>query len=190
MPESGPNESAAVGELDGEVEVGALDEGDDGLEVVALLARDAELVALDLHLDALGAVVTDELGHLLGLLGADALAERAVELHLFARLPGVAGLQRLERDATLDEFLLEDVEDGERTLVGVGRDLDAVLAVPLDLRAGVLEVVAVRDLLGRLVEGVVGLLAVELADNVERRVGHDYSWGSRGDDLVSPSLGV
>ena len=50
------------------------------------------------------------------------------------------------------------------------------LAGPLDLGAGALEVVALRDLARRLGQGVVDLLAVDLADDVERRVGH--GWGS------------
>jgi hypothetical protein len=46
--------------------------------------------------------------------------------------------------------------------------------------AGVLEVVALADLLGRLVDGVVHLLLVDLADDVERRVRHDDGPGSLG----------
>ena len=53
--------SAVVGELHREVVVLALDQGLDGLEVVALLAGHAQLVALDLRLDALGALVADQL---------------------------------------------------------------------------------------------------------------------------------
>jgi hypothetical protein len=38
--------SAVVDELEGDVEVGLLEHGDDGLQVVAFLAADADLVAL------------------------------------------------------------------------------------------------------------------------------------------------
>ncbi|MTB88222.1 hypothetical protein GGQ26_07650 [Aeromicrobium sp. zg-629] len=180
--------SAVVGELHREVEVGALHQRDDLLQVVTGLARDAQLVALDLHLDALGALVADQLADLLGLLGTDALAEGAVDLDVLARLARVVGLEGLEADAALDELGLEDVEDGQRALLGVGGDLDAPLALPLDGRAGVLEVVARRDLLGRLVEGVVGLLAVDLADDVEGGIGHDPH-PSRPDFWVRRALG-
>src|SRR5581483_1959522 len=44
-------------------------------------------------------------------------------------------------------------------------------AVPRDAGASVLEVEALRDLLHRLVERVVHLLPVNLADDVERRIG-------------------
>src|SRR3979411_992062 len=49
-----------VDELQRDVGVGALEHCDDGLQVVALLAADADLVALDLGLDALGPVVADQ----------------------------------------------------------------------------------------------------------------------------------
>src|SRR5690606_8253305 len=164
--------SAVVRELDGEVEVGALHQCDDGLQVVARLARHAQLVALDLHLDALGALIADELAQLLGLLGADALPEGAVDLDVLAGLAWLAGLEGLEADAALDQLALEHVQHGSRSLLGVRGDLDPPLAAPGDRGAGVLEVVSRRDLLGRLVEGVVGLLAVDLADDVEGGIGH------------------
>src|SRR4029079_5572060 len=95
-----------------------------------------------------------------------------------ARVTGVEDLQRL---LALDQLLLEHVEDGSRPVLGVGGDLDRI-AGPLDLGAGALEVVALGDLTGRLAQRVVHLLAVDLAHDVERRVGHDgppvpiYPW--------------
>jgi hypothetical protein len=79
--------SAVVRELDREVEVLAPDQGLHGLQVVALLRGDAELVALDLGLDALRALVADELGDLLGVLRGDALLQRDRDLALLTRLP-------------------------------------------------------------------------------------------------------
>ena len=61
-----------VAELEGDVEVLLLQGGDDRLQVVALLARDADLVALGLGLDALEAEVLDRLVDLLGVVGRDA----------------------------------------------------------------------------------------------------------------------
>src|SRR5690606_17170712 len=46
---------------------------------------------------------------------------------------------------------------------------------PFDTGAGVPEVEAVRDLLGRLVQGVVHFLTVDLAHPVERRISHLFS---------------
>ena len=53
--------SAVVGELHREVVVLRLHQGDHCLEVVALLARHAQLIALDLGLDTLRTLVADEL---------------------------------------------------------------------------------------------------------------------------------
>src|SRR5690606_13760930 len=64
-------------------------------------------------------------------------------------------------------------------LLGVGLHEDRVLAAPLDRGADALEVVALRDLLGGLVDGVVHLLAVDLAHDVEGRVGC-HRWGLLG----------
>src|SRR5215510_5579723 len=170
------NELPIVDELHREVEILALDQCDDLLQVVLLLRRDAELVALDLDLDALGSLVADQLADLLGLVLGDALLDAGGDLDLPAGRTGVAGVEGLERDAALDQLALEHVEDRERPVLGVRAHLDAVLALPLDRRAGVLEVEPLRDLAGGLVERVVDLLPVDLAHDVERRVaGHRAS---------------
>ena len=57
-------------------------------------------------------------------------------------------------------------------VVGARGDLDRLVALPLDRGAGALEVEARGDLPGGLSQCVVDLLAVDLADDVERRVGH------------------
>src|SRR5918998_6719618 len=165
--------SAVVRELERDVEVGRLEHRDDGLQVVTRLAGHAHLVARDLRLDALGALVADDLGDLLGVLAAQALLERGAQAVLLARRLGlvVARVERLERDPAPDELALEDVEDREHALGRVRHHEDSV-AAPRDRRTDVLEVVALRDLLGGLVQRVVDLLAVDLADDVERRVGH------------------
>src|SRR5690242_2712117 len=71
--------SPVVDELQCDVEVGTLQHGDHGLKVVALLRGDADLLALDLGLYTLGAVVTDQLRDLLGVLAADALLDGAAD---------------------------------------------------------------------------------------------------------------
>src|SRR5690606_32682498 len=110
--------SAVVGELERDVEVLALEQPDDLLEVVALLAGDAKLVALDLRFDALGALVADDLADLLRVLGADALLEGHVDLALLARLARLGGLHGLEGDAAFDELVLEHIEGGLDAVLG------------------------------------------------------------------------
>ena len=60
---------------------------------------------------------------------------------------------RIFSELAFDQLLLEDVEDGVGPVVGVGGDLDGLLAGPLDLGAGALEVVALGDLPRRLATG-------------------------------------
>ena len=91
--------SAVVVELQGDVEVGAAQQLLHRLQVVALLAADPQLVALDLRLDALGALVADELGDLLGGVGLDALLDPGGDLVDLARGLRLVGVQRLQRDA-------------------------------------------------------------------------------------------
>src|SRR6476661_4197298 len=171
-----PGGSALVGERQRDVEVGLAQHPLDGLEVVAGLARDAQLIALDLALDALGSLVADELVDLLRVLLRDALLEGRVEVVLLAReaRTGLRHVEVLEADLALHEVRLDDVEDRETTLLGVRLHLDD-LAGEVDGGSDVLEVVARRDLLAGAVDRVGDLLLVELADDVERRVGH--RWG-------------
>src|ERR1700744_3127015 len=101
-----------VDELQRDGEVGFLQHRDDGLQVVALFAGDADLVALDLGLDGLGPLVADELGDLLGVLAADALFEGAGDLVSLARGLRLAGVESLEADVAADQLLLEHVHGG------------------------------------------------------------------------------
>ena len=71
----------------------------------------------------------------------------------------------------LTSFSLKTSSSAAQRSSRVGLDDDR-LAGPGDLGAGALEVVAGRRLLGGLVQGVVDLLAVDLAHDVERRVSH------------------
>src|SRR6185295_18398918 len=84
----------------------------------------------------------------------------------------VAVVERLQRHLALHQSFLEYVEYCADAVVAVGRDLDAGLAAPTDRRAGALEVEPLADLFGGLVQGVVDLLPIDLAHDVERRVRH------------------
>src|ERR671910_1886058 len=102
--------SAVVDELEREVEVLLLEQGDDGLQVVLLLRRDTYLLALNLGLHTLGALVPDGLGDLLRLVLGEPVLERGTDLVEPAGRPRFTGVERLERNAALDQLLLEDVQ--------------------------------------------------------------------------------
>ena len=65
-------------------------------------------------------------------------------------------------------------------VLGRGFLLDAVLALPLHRCAGPAEVESLAEIFARLVECVVDLLSVDLADDVEGRVArhvrYPFSW--------------
>ena len=72
-------------------------------------------------------------------------------------------------------LLLEDVEDRPSPLLAVGADFHAVLARPGDGRAYAAEVEPVADFLRRLVQRVIGFLAVDLAFDVKAGLArHDH----------------
>ena len=119
-------------------------------------------------LTCLGSLVADELGDLLGVLAADALLERAGDLVGLAGGLRLAGVEGLHRDVAADQLLLEDVDGGLDALLGGRRQLDGLVALPRDLGVGAAEVEAGGQLLGGLVERVVDLLPIDLADDVER----------------------
>ena len=128
-----PEDSAVVHKLERDVQfltLGALEEGDDGLQVVSGLGGNAKFVTLNLGFDALGAFLTDQFRDLLrGVLG-DALLEGAGQLEELAGGLGLAVLvvEDLQGQAAADEFGLQDVEDGLRVKMcvwlGVSRGLD------------------------------------------------------------------
>src|SRR5215203_5045490 len=94
--------SAVVGELERHVEVGGPQQPDHRLEVVLLLRTDSQLVALNVGLNALGALVADPLGDRPGLVRGDPLFDPGRHLVRPAGRLRLAGVQCLERDAPLD----------------------------------------------------------------------------------------
>jgi hypothetical protein len=169
--------------LDGEVEVLALEQSDDRLQVVLLLGRDPELVPLDLRLDAFRPLIADDLRDLLRVVLRDALFQRDGQPVLLAGQLRVAGVQYLERDTALDQLVLEHVQDRLGPLLAVGADLHPVVARPGDRRADVAEVEPGADLLARLVQCVVDLLPVELGHDVEGGIcRHLATPGPRGSE--------
>ena len=93
------------------------------------------------------------------------------EGHAAGRLH-LAPVEDLDRETPPDGLADDEVRDGRRAHLRVGDD-DELLLGQVDLDLGALEVEAGGDLATHLVDGVDQLLAVELADDVERDVtGH------------------
>src|SRR6516165_6512754 len=157
---------AEVDELQRQAELVAFHQGNHGLQVVLLLRRHTQFVALDLGTDTLGPLVPDQLADLPRVVLGDALLEADAEPELLPRRLRVAGVQGLERHAAPDQLVLEDVEDGLGPLFAVRADLDG-LTGPGDGGPDATEVEPGTDLLGGLVQGVVHFLPVDPADDVE-----------------------
>src|SRR5689334_17699354 len=152
-----------VGELHRDPELVLAEQLHHGLQLVLLLPADADLIALDRHLD-LQLRVLHELHDLPALVDRDPLLEPDVLLRA-ARRPGLdlAPFERLQRHLPARELLAQDV--GERAdLVVVGREEVEAVVVPRDLRPLTAEVEPLRDLAERLLDGVVDLLQVHAAD--------------------------
>ena len=117
---------------------------------------------------------------------ADGLAHRALR-----GLLDLAVAEGLQRDLPLDHLLLEHLRERREARFALGVELD-LLVLQLDGAAGVLEVVAGRDLARRLVDGVADLLHVELGHDVEgghgdlRRVGTLEAGNWRPDTVRGP----
>ena len=104
--------SAIVLELERNGLIELAQAGDDLLELVLALARDADGVALDLRLD-LGELVADELGDPLG----ELVGQAAPQLDLLADLVAagrldLAPVEDLERQVAPDRLRLDEVLDG------------------------------------------------------------------------------
>ena len=98
--------SASVDELQGEVELLALQQGDDLLQVVLLLRRDAQFVALHLCPDALRSLVPDDLGDLPGVVLRDALLEADVSRYSLPESLGSSGSRALSDTPRLTSLSL------------------------------------------------------------------------------------
>ena len=162
---------AEVGELQVDADVLAAEQGHDLLQGVAVLADDADRVALDAGLRLLLRVLDRRDDHL-GLLGRDALHQLDLLPHA-----GVGGrldllvLEVLQRDAALDQLLRQDLDDRLQLVLVLARELNRVVAFELDLGLRVLQVEAGVDLFGGLVDRVLHFLKLYFADYVEAVIG-------------------
>ena len=82
----------------------------------------------------------------------------------------LAELQALQRDAPLDEPLLEHLAHGPQAVLAGRAEREREVGL-LDGRAGALEVEAGGQLALGLIDGVADLLVVDLGDDIERRHG-------------------
>ena len=162
------------------------------LEVVLGLARDPDLVALDVALD-LDLQALHELDELASLL----LGDPDVQVDRLPRRSLGGGLdrpevQRLERDLAPNGLLLQDLHSRLEPVLRRGADLDQ-LVVLADAGPGVLEVEPLRDLAPSLVDGVRDLGHRDLGDDVEREVllGHAaiLPWRCRSSVAILPRTG-
>ena len=122
-------------------------------------------------------MILDVLIDLLGGRLVNALDDMAEHAHGTAR----SRLRRVPRDslkidAALDELRAQHVNDLLGDKIGRGIDRKELVALrKLDGGAGVLEVIALRDLACGLLEGVIDLLHIDLGHNVEAGI---FSHGS------------
>src|ERR1035441_7980516 len=182
-----------VDELQREIEFLALDQGDHGLQVVLLLRGDAQFLALHLSAYAFGPLVPDDLADLLGVLLRDTLLEADGDPVLLAGELRLARVEGFQRHLAPDQLVLEYVEHRAGTFLAVRANLHGVIAGPADGRAHIAEIETGADLLGRLVERVVHLLTVDLADDVETAVRHHNSNpgdATFDDEATLPQAGV
>lgn len=159
---------AIVRELRIEREICSLDCGDNVLEIILGLSRYPHLFVLDLGLH-LQPLILDKLCDLLGVLLVDAglKGDRLPGRSLCALLY-ITVLESFQADAAFDELRLQHVHHLLQPVLVIGVDLDKlVLLVKLDGGIASFEIVPLLDFLQGLIDGVVGLLKVDLRYDVE-----------------------
>src|SRR5580700_2129849 len=157
---------AEVSELQRHFELRALEQRDGRLQLVALLAADAHLVAHEarLHLE-LG--VLDQARDLLAGVRVDAVPQHHLLVRGRERRLRLLHLEAYQVDAALGEPQLEYLQHLLELKVHLRAQRDGEL-VELEARSGVLEIEALRQLAARLVDGVGHFVGVELRNGIER----------------------
>ena len=161
--------SAIIAELELHAEIALSQQRHRVLQIVFRRRRDAHLIALNRRLNLLQLRVLDRGRYLFRRIGI----ERGLELHFAANrvaagLLDLADVEILHGHAALDQLRLHDVEQRAHLEIAVRHELDQLLgALELDRRIRAFEVVALRNLLLRLVDRVVDLLEVDTGGDVE-----------------------
>src|SRR5687768_1735480 len=161
--------SAVVAEFELDAEVFVAEKGHCGLKVISRRGRDADLIALNRRLHLLELRILDR--------GGDFLCGVAVQGHLELYLLGdlvatgglhVADVEILRRYPALDELCLEHLEQRLHPELALRREIQGSLgAAEFNRRNRALEVIALRDLLLRLIDGVVDFLEVHSGRDIE-----------------------
>ena len=136
-----------------------------------------QLVALDLALHALGRLVADDLADLLRVVAGDALLQAGLDAVLLAAGERLAGVEGLRSEMPRLISFCSNTSSTAFTRSSAFAFMQDLLAAELDRGADVLEVVALGDLLLRLVQGVLDLHLVDLAHDVEGGICHSAMIG-------------
>ena len=124
--------------------------------------RNAQLVALDLGLDALRALFPDDLGDLPGVVLGDALFQGTARRYSLPEPLGSPASRTFSETWRLTSFSLNTSSTALGALLAVRLDLHSLIAGPGDRRPNATEIEPCADLLGRLVQRVVDFLMVDL----------------------------
>src|SRR4051812_23623474 len=165
-----PPRLAVVSEFKLNPEVFAAKQRDGFLQIVARGRSDSHLLALNRGLNLFEFRFLDRRGDLLrGLAVEGHLQPNVTANSVAARLLDLARIEVLHRDAALNELRLKHVPERLHLVVVLSGESDfAFGAIQLDGGRRSLEVVALGDLLLRLIDGVVDLLEVDARRDVER----------------------
>src|SRR6516164_7371047 len=156
---------AEVRELQRHVELCPAQQCNRRLQVIALLAADAYLVALDARLDLELRVLHQPRDVAAGV-GIDAVAQHHFLLRSRERGVRLLDLQAGKIDAALGEPQLENLEHLPKLKIHLRLQRHGEV-LELEARAGVLEIEALRELAVRLVDGVGHFVGIELGHGIE-----------------------
>lgn len=159
---------AHIHKLQGDLVILFFDEGDDGLQVIDLLAADAQLIILDrgLHFELRS---FDQLDNFLSKLFFDPLLDRDFAPDRSAcGIVRIAVLERFGVDLLAHDVCDEDLAHRIHLHLVCGEEADFLLiAVELDLVSGAAKVVSRRDLSIGVVDGVVDVLHLNSIDDIK-----------------------
>src|SRR4029077_14287154 len=156
---------AEVRELQRHVELRCAQQDNRCLQVIALLAADAHLIALNARLPLELGVLHQARDFAAGV-GIDTLPQHHFLLRTRERGARLPDLQAREIDAALGKPQLEDLEHLPQLKIHLRLQRDGEI-LELEARAGVLEIEALRELAVRLVDGVGDLVGIDLGDRIE-----------------------
>src|SRR5690606_27044085 len=166
----GQRSVAEAGGLQRHVELGTAQESHGFLQVIALLAGNAHLRALDGGLDlALGAL--DGGDNLLRQRLIDAFAPHHFLLHVLARGIGILHLQALHIDFALGQTQAQDLQHLLQLELGLGSDGHCKLLVVELETALALEIVSAIQLLHGIIDSIGDFVFVQLGHDIKGR--HD-----------------